>query len=116
MGVASLHYRLSSYVCGRACSKPSPFLPDTWVTFAQIFNSRPDGCRFAIAQRYLLVQGGRGLAYDPAREWLCWDLLDDALISRSSRPDALLRPPEALWTGPSEAGLIMKAMCLYDRP
>ena len=109
-----LHYKLSCYVCGRACSKPAPF--EGWATFGQIFNSRPDGCRFAIAQQLVLVHRQGGLIHELDDAWLCWDLLDDEVIRKSSdwRNPTLAAPPPT-WTSPSETGLIMKAMALYDR-
>lgn len=113
-----LHYHLSCYVCGRACAHPSPF--EGWATFATIFSRRPDGCRFAIAKQIVLKSVGTGVASTvqslPDDTWVCWDLLDDGLIDRSSRASAMLHPPLPMWTSAVEEALIMKAMMLYDRP
>lgn len=109
-----LHYKLSCYVCGRACSHPSPF--EGWATFATIFNRRPDGCRFAIARQLVMGVEYGAVVNRLDDTWVCWDLLDDGLIDRTSRAVALVHPPLPRWTSASETGLIMKAMALYDRP
>lgn len=119
--MVGLHYRLCAYVCGKGCSKPSPFGDDTWATFTQIFNSRPDGCRFAIAQmvRMRRVPGTDEFASDeqPSGPFVVWDLFDEQLV-RGKRADAdgLLSPPPPKWMGEGEDGMIMKAMALYDSP
>lgn len=111
-----LHYKLSCYVCGPACTKPSPF--EGWVTFEQIFTKRPDGCRFAVAQGVPLRRNtdpnpNTPLFYHegPTGDFLVWDLFNDRL----TRGVVPLRPPVPVWTGSTEDGLIMKAMALYGK-
>lgn len=119
---AGLHYELQAYICGRACIKPSPF--EGWATFAQIFNHRPDGCRFAVVRRVPLRSNpdpdpNTPLFYadGPEGDYLVWDLYHDAVVQhqRHRTHDITLRPPPPTWTGESRDGMIMKAMMLYDR-
>jgi hypothetical protein len=103
------HYHLIAYICGHACTKPSPF--EGWVTFQQIFVQRPDGCRYAVVQRSRA---------HPTGWYLCWDLLHDSLTMPLQRMGVAihtrtLAPPPELWAGDSPDGLIMKAMALYER-
>jgi hypothetical protein len=111
-----LHYQLSCYVT-RASTRPSPF--EGWATFAQIFRARPDDHRFAVAQRIVLSNAGEGIAtrivYDVEHTWLAWDFHHPHLAGGINAQDGLIHPPAPIWTGPSEDGLIMKAMALYDR-
>lgn len=112
-----LHFELQCFI-GSGRVHPSPF--EGWATFPQIFQRRPDGCRFAIVRRVPLktaVYKGNFDSVTPADEpegdYLAWDLLDDTL-TRGVRGD--LSPPEPLWRSASKDGLIMKALALYDRP
>lgn len=108
------HYNLCAYVCGPACIRPSPF--EGWATFLQIFQQRPDGCRFAIAQRVpLLRTGPASVAYAdrPEDRFICWDLFDDSLFR--TRFDMRLLAPTPVWTGDTEDGVVMKAMALYEQ-
>ena len=119
--LVGLHYQLLAYVCGAACTKPSPF--EGWATFTQIFNSRPDGCRFAVARiiplhrnpnpdpNTPLVSSG-----EPTGPFVVWDLYDKELVSgKRVGASGSIAPPPALWLSDSSDGLIMKAMALYDR-
>lgn len=114
---AGLHYELQAYICGRACIKPSPF--EGWATFAQIFNHRPDGCRFAVVRRVPLRnhQGKVFSSHRAEEPFMVWDLYHDDVVThhRHTTASVLLRPPPALWTGRTADGLIMKAMMLYDK-
>lgn len=113
-----MHWRLCAYVCGKGCTKPSPFGDDTWATFTQIFNARPDGCRFAIAQRVPMAITAQGVVYDkPTGPFVVWDLFDDLLVrGKRAGEGGLLAPPPPKWMGEGEDGMIMKAMALYDHP
>lgn len=115
--IVGMHYKLCAYVCGKGCTKPSPF--EGWATFTQIFNSRPDGCRYAVAQRVpLLAQSGTTVSHgEPSGPYVVWDLLDDLLVKgKRTAPSGLLMPPPPVWLGDSEDGMIMKAMALYEQP
>ena len=113
---AGLHYELQAYVCGHACVQPSPF--EGWATFAQIFNARPNDCRYAVVRRVTIQ-----VDYDnvvkhtkPGGPFMVWDLYHDAVVSRAKRVAQLtLRPPPPTWTGDTADGMIMKAMALYER-
>ena len=110
------HYELHAYICGRACFKPSPF--EGWATFAQIFNSRPDGCRYAVVRRVPL-RNHEGKAVIAARGegvFMVWDLYHDDVVKhqRHKTDTLLLRPPAPTWTGTTADGMIMKAMALFD--
>lgn len=119
--LAGLHFQLSCYVCGPACTKPSPF--EGWVTFAKIFERRPDGCRFAVARMVpiLLIRQtdagqSRAVVGDPAGPFLVWDLFDEKLVRGGGRVGDSLIPPLPIWQGDSEDGMVMKAMALIDNP
>lgn len=112
-----LHYELQAYICGAACIKPSPF--EGWATFAQIFNARPDGCRYAVVRRVPL-RNHQGKVFHSHRAegpFMVWDLYHDDVVThqRHKTDTLLLRPPPPTWTGYSADGMIMKAMALYDR-
>lgn len=116
--IVGLHYQLHGYVCGKGCIKPSPF--EGAATFTQIFQKRPDGCRFAVAQCYGLERNPTSYevtaSRHPSGPFVCWDLLDDELVKgRRTGPSGLIMPPPPLWMGPSADGLIMKAVHLYDQ-
>ena len=114
--MAAVHYLLHGYVCAGGCFTPSPF--EGWVTFTLIFQRRPDGCRYAIAQEVPLVQEDpmSVVCGQPEPEWICWDLQSDALVfGTPSRQRGLLPPPPVLWRSTSVDGLVMKATALYDR-
>lgn len=103
-----LHYKLECYICGPSCIQPSPF--EGWVTFPRIFQQRPDGCRFAVAQLVPVFEDR------PEGDYLVWDLLTEELtMGRGLYAHGYLRAPAPLWQSPSLDGLIMKAMALYDR-
>ncbi len=107
-----LHYHLEAFVCGPACIKPSPF--EGWATFAQIFNARPDGCRFAIV-RVVPVYERR-----PRGDYIVWDLYASPIGGTHGTYGAGLAygdasPPAPLWQGKTADGMIMKAMALYAR-
>ena len=117
--IVGMHYKISAYVCGRGCSKPSPF--EGWATFTQIFNSRPDGCRYAVAQGLpLRIRETDPPTADhgaPTGPFVVWDLLDAQLVKgKRTAPSGLLMPPPPTWMGDSEDGMIMKAMALYEQP
>ena len=100
-----LHYHLHVYVCGAGCVKLSPI--DGAATFAQIFQLRPNDCRFAIVQGLgLFVQQMSG-------PYLCLDMYHDSLLALPL--SAPRRAPPPTWTSDSLDGLIMKAMVFYDR-
>lgn len=103
---AGLHYQLEAYVCGPACIKPSPF--EGWATFAQIFNARPDGCRFAVARMVPVFAEG------PDGPFVVWDLRD-AGVHPYPRALNFVRPPHPTWQGDTADGMIMKAMALYEK-
>lgn len=103
--LAGLHYHLEGYVCAGQV-KPSPF--EAWATFTLIYQKRPQGCRFAVAQLVPVF------AYHPAGPYLCWDLDDDDLRQASRRP-GLITAPWPKWQAASPDALIMKAIALYDR-
>jgi hypothetical protein len=115
------HYLLACYICGPACVRSSPF-GEGWTTFAQIFQSRPDGCRYAIAQMVPLKVSGDltttvRSAKQPEGAYIVWDLLDDTLTNgKALREKGYLPTPEPLWQHESLDGMIMKAMALYDQP
>lgn len=117
--LVGLHFHLHAYICGNGCVKPSPF--EAWATFTQIFQQRPNNCRFAVAQMVPLKQQFGHVGYKgPEGDFLCWDLYDDDLLvtqrARSrARNDGLLGAPVPKWQGPSADALVMKAMALYDR-
>lgn len=112
-----LHYQLIAYVCGASCVQDSPF--EGWATFEQIFQRRPDNCRYAVARQIPLQMGddGRVDYGSPQGEYLCWDLYDDSLLTPSGfkKQSIPLKPPRPLWVTTSPDGLIMKAMALYER-
>lgn len=117
-----LRYKLECYICGPSCIQPSPF--EGWATFSQIFQRRPDGCRFAIAQAVPLYREPSSdpstplirTGSQPVGDYLCWDLLtDDLVLGRNMLQRGWLGTPVPLWQSPSLDGLIMKAMALYDR-
>lgn len=116
MSNVAMHFELQAYICGAACIKPSPF--EGWATFAQIFNARPDGCRYAVARRVPL-RNHEGKVFTSHRAegpYIVWDLYhDDVVVHQAHRADVLLRPPPVKWSGYSRDGMIMKAMALYDR-
>lgn len=118
MTQVGLHWRLICYVCGPGCTKPSPF--EGWATFAQIFTNRPDGCRFAVAQRVpfgkVRTAGGRMSGPGPDGPFVVWDLLDPSLIGgfNLQHGDSAIQPPEPRWQGDNEEGMIMTAMMLHD--
>lgn len=103
LALIGIHYQLHCYVCGRACTKPSPF--DGWATFTQIMQQRPDGCRFAVA-RIVPVFGTK-----PQGPYLVWDLF----LPRAVHNNGWINAPKPLWRSASVDGLVMKAMALYDR-
>ena len=115
------HYLLHGYVCGGGCFKPSPF--DGWATFTQLFQRRPDGCRYAIAQPVpIRVNPDKSpntplvLHNEPLETWWCWDMHDETLVRGSPlHARGLLSPPPALWSAPNPDALVMKAFALYDR-
>lgn len=110
------HYELQAYICGKACSRPSPF--EGWATFEQIFNARPDGCRYAVVRRVpLRNHNGKIIVGPPAGDFLVWDLYHDDIVQHQWpwRP-VLLQPPEPTWTGRTADGMVMKAMALYVEP
>lgn len=100
------HYQLCCYVCGNGCLKPSPF--EGWASFTQIFQQRPDTCRYAVARIIPVFHN------EPAGPFVCWDLYDDKLLSLTYRRYVV--PPPPVWEGPTEDGVTMKAMMLYDEP
>lgn len=119
--IVGMHYRLSCYVCGKGCVKASPFGENSWATFTQIFNSRPDGCRYAVAQglplRVRLTSPPTADHGDPDGPFVVWDLLDDLLVKgKRTAPSGLLMPPPPVWMGDSEDGMIMKACHCYEQP
>lgn len=117
------HYQLSCFVCGRGCTKASPF--EGWATFAQIFNARPDGCRYAVARVVPLVVNWSmrrpttvSNAAEPAGDFIAWDLYDDSLMSGfnfAGQGGTWITPPPVLWRSEHEDGLVMKCMALYER-
>lgn len=117
-----VHYLLHGYVCGGSCFQPSPF--EGWASFTQIFQRRPDQCRYAIAQAVPLKQVDaeadgwkRVVTTGPEGDWLCWDLFDDSLVLGAPlRNRGLIAAPRPLWRAPNPDALVMKAMALYDRP
>lgn len=114
--IVGLHYQLHAYVCGKGCIQPSPF--DGAATFTLIFQKRPSGCRFAVAQSYgVRIKDHVAIANkEPTGPFICWDLLDDELVrGRRTGPSGLIMPPPPLWTGPNADGLVMKAMHLFDK-
>ena len=101
---AALHqqYRLCGYTNGRVIG-PGKFVG--WAgTFTKIFNQRPDGYRFAIAEK---LKGEKRTG-----EFIVWDLFDNALLS--AKQQAFLLPPKPKWEGDNEDAMAMKAMMLYD--
>jgi hypothetical protein len=102
--LAGMHYHLEAYVCGAGCVRPSPF--DGWATFTLIFQQRPSGCRFAIAQIVPVF------SYEPIGPYVCWDLHEDLTTMPGNN---LLTPPWPKWQGENADALIMKAMALYER-
>lgn len=114
--LVGLHYRLCAYVCGRGCIKPSPF--EGWVTFTQILQQRPDGCRFAVAQMVPMVRDEDGTARFtgvPQGPFVVWDLHDEELVrGKRTGPNGLVMPPPPLWMGESEDGMVMRAVLSYD--
>lgn len=118
MTEVAMHYELQAYICGPACSKPSPF--QGWATFAQIFQNRPNNCRYAVVRRVPL-RSHEGKAFVAARAegpYLVWDLYHDQVVRGGgwgAANDITLRPPPAKWSGATRDGMIMKAMMLYDR-
>ncbi len=117
-----LHYLLHGYVCGGGCFKPSTF--EGWATFTQIFNARPDGCRYAIAQLVPIRVNPDSdpntplvLHDQPLERFACFDLYDERLVRGTPlRNRGLMPAPEPRWTAHSADALVMKAMALYDRP
>lgn len=120
--VAGLHYLMHGYVCGGGCFKPSPF--EGWVTFTQLFQRRPDGCRYAIVQPVPMRVNPDPdpdtplvIHDEPLERWYCFDLQDDKLVLGTPlRNRGLISAPEPLWTAHNPDALVMKAMALYDRP
>ncbi len=111
------HYELQAYICGVGCVKPSPF--EGWATFAQIFNNRPSGCRYAVVRRVPL-RNHQGKVFNAPRAdgpYMVWDLYHDDVVKHQRHKAAtlLLRPPTPTWSGYSRYGMIMKAMMPYDR-
>lgn len=114
--LVGMHYQLVGYVCGPGCVKPSPF--EGWATFTQIFNARPNECRFAVGRMVPMrvEKGVAALAPEPEGPFVCWDLYDRELTTgKRMAPSGLLMPPPPMWRGPSGDGLIMKASLIYDQ-
>lgn len=123
-----LHYVLSGYVKrgGIVPPKSAWIKPDGTVTpqsFTIIMQSRPNDCRFAIAQIVRLV---REPSKDPntplfrhedapSGPFVVWDLLDDQLTrGQRTGPGGVLSPPPPLWMHESEGGMLAKALHFYD--
>lgn len=107
MRIGISHYLLSCYV-GRTGAQLQPSVS----TYSVIFQRRPSGCRYAVAQPIHLQHEGGIVTSVAADYWIAWDLY------ATTRPDPqfTLRAPEPIWTGPTEDALIMKAIALYDQP
>lgn len=114
--VVGIHYHLIAYICGPADARPSPF--QAWATFQQIFDRRPDKCRFAVVRGIpIILTDGEYAANPPEGPVVVWDMLDDKLIQAAQRwsGGAAFPTPVAIWTGDSEDGMVMKAMALFDK-
>ena len=114
--MVGLHYDLRAYILGKAHIQPSPFGEGSWATFTQIFQKRPDGCRFAVAQMVPLKVSGSGVvSRPPSGPFVVWDMFDDLLVKgKRTGPSGLLMPPPPLWMGETEDGMVMKALMLFD--
>lgn len=88
-------YKLHAYVCGTACTKSSPF--EGWATFDQIFNHRPNDCRYGVAQT-------------TAGDVLVWDFYCDALLEHNS---LVLRAPPPVRMGFDLDAMTMATMMTY---
>lgn len=111
-GQAGFHYRLSCYV-GRGRVKPAPTF--NLVTFTQIFIERPDDFRYAVGRMAPLVPDAQmdGMSYltsEPIGPYLVWDMY----AVEAGQMNGFVKPPPALWAGPTEEGVVMKAIALYD--
>lgn len=106
MIVTRPRYRLHAYVCDHGCAHASQLTG--WAKFEMIFQQRPDGCRYAIAET------------SPGR-FEVWDLYDDAIDRQLMYQSMLtnsaigLAPPDALWTGSQPDALVVKTVALYGR-
>ena len=90
-------YTMHAYVCGRDCVVNSSHVGA--MTFAQIFEERPNGCRYAVVET-----GGR---------FLVWDLY--AVESMTQRRKMWLTPPPPVRETEDVDSAIVATAMLYNQ-
>jgi hypothetical protein len=90
------HYKVHAYICGQGRIHEPGF--EGWALFGDIFQQRPDGCRYGVVE-----------ATD--HQFEVWDFFADDLVRGEFRNI----PPIPIYTGAYLDGLIMKVLALYGK-